>query len=1101
MTTCIRTIKQLSDRVKRRCGLQNYIPDSRVQGSGGFGSAIRGGCVTVIVCFAAISAYAGLVPEHLRCEYREDPVGIGENIPRFGWLLAPSTPILRDLTQSAYQIVVSKSRARLEKDIGDIWDSGKVLSSETQNLEYEGRPLESDNEYWWKVRVWDQSAKISEWSDPARWTTGLLNRGEWRAKWIGADSDPRGGESNEESAQRSRVRELDWAQAALPASKAVAQTIYVRRGFTVPPRKIPIRASLLLTPDQTCSVTLNGKVVGSATRWGRAMPLNLLPMLHPGDNVIGLRIEQKDGYAPAILGELELRFSDGQVYRCAIDKSWSYATEAKIGWDTPEFDDNLGWRPLDTIADTKTDQFAATRAPWGTPDYAMLILPPAPYLRKDFYLNQPVRRAWLHATALGLYEARLNGEKVGNDAFTPGWTDYNIRVPCQTYDVTSLIRVGKNTIGAILGDGWFAGTFGYKGNRQNYGGYPRFAAQLEIELADGSRTRVISDESWRAANGPILYADILQGYAYNAQRELPGWDVPGYDDSKWAPVASGLRWLDTSRDSSREGVTIENSSVDPVRAAELLSAKTVKMQGSNTCILDFGQNLVGWVRLRIKGHPGQSITIRHGEALNPNGSIYTSNLRSAAATDFYILKGGETEELEPRFTYHGFRYVEISGLNGSADVDDVKAVVAFSHLERTGQFECSSPLINQLYSNIIWSNKGNYFENPTDCPQRDERLGWTGDTQFFIPTACYNYNVASFIERWLLTHATDGQAVDGSFPDVAPSLDRGGKAVTAWGDAALICTHALWKTYGDTRVVTRHFDEMSKYLDLLYVNSSRGIVTVGGYGDWLNLGGSAKTEVIDTAYYAYLCDLMSEMAHAIGRDADADRLTLRHSQVLAAFQRAFISEDGKILESSQTGYALAFSMDLIPPNLRDLSAKNFEGEIAKHNWHLATGFIGTPRLLPSLHAAGLDEVAYRVLFQDTYPSWLYQVKNGATTMWERWDGWTSENGFQSITMNSFNHYAFGSVGEFLYRNIAGIDTDGPGYKHLIFQPVPGVGLTWVRASFLSPSGTIMSAWKIVDRKLFVDATFPPNTSTRVLLPGEKPVEVGSGTYHWEVPWK
>jgi alpha-L-rhamnosidase len=1038
-----------------------------------------------------VSAHGSLVPSRLRCEYRENPIGIGETLPRLGWSLAPGGSSERNQTQTAYEIMVASSEQNLGNAVGDRWDTGKIFSDETQNVVYAGPPLAPDTEYWWAVRVWDQEGKASEWSAKAHWSTGLLHDADWHARWIGLDSDPRGGETDQQAAQRARVTEEAWMQASIDASKTSPLTVFIRRGFTVPHRKTLVRASLLLTPDQVCNVTVDGRSAGSTSRWERAEPFDLLALLHPGDNVIGLKISQADGYAPAVVGELELVFSDGQLFRSSIDSSWRFSLNAVDGWDSPGFATAVEWQPLKPIKDGQS--------PWGTPTDAFQFLPPAPFFRKEFSLAQPVRRALLHATALGLYELHLNGERVGSDYFTPGWTDYLHRVPCQTYDVTALIHAGPNVVGAILGDGWYASTLGYFGHRQNYGGFPRFAAQLELELADGTHAEIATDGTWRAATGPIRYADMLQGYAYDCRMEWRGWDAAGFDGSQWSQVAVGMRSSSPPGDGFKQ-VRVEPANTDPVHVFEQLPAKSVKLTSPGVYLVDFGQNMVGWVRLRAQGRLGQRVLVRHGEMLNPDGTLYTSNLRAAAAADYYWLKGGGSELLEPRFTYHGFRYAEISGLDSPPFPSDVTGIVAHTELERTGTFECSDPLVNRLYENIIWGQKGNYFEAPTDCPQRDERLGWTGDTQFFIPTAEFNYDVASFIERWLVTIATDEQGEDGSFPDIAPSVGRKAKAITAWGDAAITCTHALWKVYGDTRAISRHYDQLLRYMDWLYVDSVEGIVTVGGYGDWLNQGGGAKTEVMDTAYYAHLCGIMAEMARAVGRTADERRMSERRQRVVAAFQKSFVSADGKILGSSQTGYALAFTMGLLPESVRALAAQNFVGEIASHDWHLATGFIGTPRLLPALHDAGRDDVAYRLLLQDTYPSWLFQVKNGATTMWERWDGWTPQDGFESIGMNSFNHYAFGSVGDYLYRNVAGIDSEGPGFRHIVYQPTPGPGLTWARASFEAPGGRISSYWKVSDGKLSVDATFPPNTTVKIMIPGVAPSEVGSGTYHWETPW-
>jgi alpha-L-rhamnosidase len=491
--------------------------------------------------------------------------------------------------------------------------------------------------------------------------------------------------------------------------------------------------------------------------------------------------------------------------------------------------------------------------------------------------------------------------------------------------------------------------------------------------------------------------------------------------------------------------------------------------------------MVGWTRLIVSGKPGQKITVRHGEMLNPDGTVYQANLRSATGTDIYYLKGGSPEVLEPVFTLKGFQYVEVRGLTSTPTLDTVTGIVVHNDMQRTGTFSCSSPLINQLYHNIIWGQKGNYVSVPTDCPQRDERLGWTGDTEFFMRTGAYNYDVAPFLTSWLMTMCEDSQYPDGSFANVAPDADAGNGS-TAWGDAALQCTYHMYEVYGDTEIIRAHYSAMSRYMDFLAAHSTNHVANVGGFGDWLNLGGGASAPVIDTAYYCYLSEIMSKMAGAIGNKADAERYSQLHANIRATFIKNFIQPDGSILDSSQTAYALAFTMGLVPDDQRGAMAGQFVDQLKRFDWHLATGFIGTPRLLPALHKAGLDNDAYKVLLQDTYPGWLFQVKLGATTMWERWDGWTPDRGFQSTTMNSFNHYAFGAVGRYLYANVAGIDTDGPGFSKIVIRPEIEPGLTSAKATYDSINGVISSAWILEGKQLILDITIPANTSATVYIP-------------------
>ncbi|MFA5264302.1 MAG: family 78 glycoside hydrolase catalytic domain [Opitutaceae bacterium] len=1031
--------------------------------------------LSFLLLISAVCAAPSVAPVELRCEFRTDPIGIGETKPRLSWKLTAVDTAARGLSQSAWQVLVSSSPETLAQNRGDFWDSGQVASAATNNIVYAGHPLVSRVACWWKVRVWDQAGEASAWSAPAHWTMGLLDGAQWSAEWIGLDAARPDDGSVMSEERRVRITQLPWMRAELDAAKdAPLPDVFMRKAFTLPAGRKVARATIVLTPDMRCVITTNGHPIGEVTRWDRALPLDITTALEAGENVVGLRVTQDDGYPPAVLGELEAAFDEGEPMRLPIDATWLHASKnASAGWDRPGFD-ATAWRPLAIIFDKWNP--GGFGSPWGSPQNATHWLAPASFLRRSFSVTKAVRRATIYATALGIYEIQLNGKRVGRDFLTPGWTEYTRRLQHQTYDVTAQLHRGTNALGAILGDGWFAGVAAYTGKRHYYGGAPRLRAQLEIEYADGTRDLVATDGTWRGKHGALRYADIYLGSAWDARLAQPDWARPDFDDRSWQPVATRLA------PGSPDQFVLEPATLEPVRAQEELPARTVMQPRPGAYVFDLGQNMVGWVRLKVHGRAGQRLVVRHGEMLNPNGTLYTSNLRGATATDVYWLRGEGEEVLEPWGTFHGFRYVEITGLDAAPEASAVTGVVVHNPMNRAGDFTCSQPLVNQLFRNIIWGQKGNYIETATDCPQRDERLGWTGDTQFFMRTALYNYDAAAFVERWLTTLITDSQGEDGTFPDVAPAIGMKPHGVTAWGDAALSCTYMLWKVYGDTRVVERHFDRLARYIAWLQGRAVNGIVSVGGYGDWLNKGGGAKKEVMDTAYYAYLCGLMSEMATAIGRDADAARFAALRQEVVAAWRREFLQPDGGILESSQTGFALAFTMGLLPDALKTQAADLFADDIEAKGWHLATGFIGTPRLLPALHAAGRDDIACRLLLQDTYPSWLYQVKLGATTMWERWDGWTPKKGFQSIGMNSFNHYAFGAVAEYLYRFIGGIDTEGPGFRRILIAPQPGNGLTHANTSYDGPTGLIASSWKISDGKFSLDVTVPPNTTATVRMP-------------------
>jgi alpha-L-rhamnosidase len=1014
-------------------------------------------------------------PLQLRCEYLTDPSGIDVVKPRLSWVIGGPNPAIsnskstiqnpqldlpRGRKQVAYQVLVASTADLLKQDTGDLWDSGKVASAQSNQIEYAGKPLESRVVCQWKVRVWLNAGMASEWSQPAVWSMGLLKPTDWQARWIGYDAAYQPAAGAAADLKLFNIQGLKWMQ--MPARQGnVSVDTCLRKRVEVPADRQLRRAVLACYAFNICKVTVNGTAIGQGAHWERTAWLDATKALHPGANVVTLLASQTDPHLPAVIGRLVLQFDSGADLVLPIDQTWKISQTPAAGWEQVDYDDTT-WATAE-----------ATGQPWqGPPPVADLARMPAPYLRKDFTLGQAVKRATAYVTALGTYELRLNGQRVSQDLLAPGWTEFRKRVHYQTYDVTQQLAQGQNTIAAILGDGWYASDLAHLARRNIYGGNPRLLAQLVIELADGSTQVVASDESWKASYGPILHADLLMGCEYDARRGMPGWDKAGFNAANWQPVVV---------DGEPKNIRIQASVAEPSRAINELPALKLTEPRPGCWTFDLGQNMVGWVRLKIiGGTAGQRLTVRHGEMLNADGTLYTAALRSCPATDFYQLSGSAEEILSPYFTFHGFRYVEVRGLTKKPDLSAITGIVVHTPMRRTGTFECSSPPLNQLYSNIIWGQKGNYLEIPTDCPQRDERMGWTGDTQFFATTAAYNFDVAAFFTRWLQT-CEDNQNPNGTFPHVVPDIMGDGGA-TAWGDAALICTYNIYRAYGDTRVVAERYAAMERYMRWLDSKTTNGISSVGGFGDWLNAGGGAKKEAIDTAYHAHLARIMAEMATAIGRDADAQRYTALHATVKNAFARQFLLADGSLKDCSQTGYALAFSMDLLPTEMRDKVAARFVDEIKRFNWHLATGFIGTPRLLPALSAAGRDDVAYRLLLTDTYPSWLFPVKNGATTMWERWNGWTPDKGFGDVKMNSFNHYAFGAVGEYLYGGVGGIQAASPGYKTITIKPAIGAGLTWAKTAFDSIHGRIASNWQREGGKLTLDVTIPANTSATIHVP-------------------
>ncbi len=726
-------------------------------------------------------------------------------------------------------------------------------------------------------------------------------------------------------------------------------------------------------------------------------------------------------------------------------------------------------------------------------------LAPSPHLRKEFSLDRAVRRARLYATARGVYELCINGTRVGSDVLTPGWTDYDRRLQYQTYDVTPLLTDGPNALGAVLGDGWFAGFVGFDPKHRGalYGSHPQLLAQLDIEYEDGTTESMATDGSWGCSTGPILFSDLLMGESYDARKEMPGWAEPGFDDSAWYGVET-------------EEIGDSNLVAQPdegIRVTEELEARSVTEPERGRYVFDLGRNMVGWVRLKVEGEAGTEITLRHAEVLNPDGTIYTTNLRSARATDHYVLKGEGEEIFEPRFTFHGFRYVEVTGYPGEPPLGAITGRVVHSATPPSGSFECSNLLVNELQENIVWGQRGNFLSVPTDCPQRDERLGWMGDAQVFVRTASFNMDVAAFFEKWM-ADVEDAQSPDGAFPDVAPLLRGSGLidlrwGAPAWGDAGVIVPWTIYRTYDDARIVERHYDAMARWMEYLY-RANPDLIRKNGlgnnYGDWLSpKGDRTPKDLLATAYWAYDAKLMAEMAGATGRHEDARDYGDLNDRIIAAFNETYVYPDGRIEGDTQTCYLLALHMGLLPEEPRSAAAEHLVRTIEREDWHLSTGFVGVGYLCPVLTEAGFTDVAYRLLENETYPSWGYTVKNGATTIWERWDGWTEENGFQSPNMNSFNHYSLGSVGEWLYRYVAGIDLGSPGYGRIVIRPRPGGSLTHARAEYDSVRGRISSFWRIEGDRFVLEALVPPNINATVYVPtthdvseGGRPVEEADG---------
>lgn len=759
-------------------------------------------------------------------------------------------------------------------------------------------------------------------------------------------------------------------------------------------------------------------------------------------------------------------------------------------------------------------------------DQPQELVRPCTYFRKEFSLGRPVQSARIYATANGLYQLSLNGEKVGDERFTPGWTSYNKRQQYQTYDVTNQLQ-SNNAIGAVVGDGWYRGTIGWGNNRNRYGHHTALLFQLHVQYTDGSQEVINSDHSWLTTTGPILYSDIYNGETYDANLEQNGWDQPGFPDEDWRYASV----LDYSKSHlvAQQGLPVKV--IDEIKPVNIL--KTPKGE----LVFDMGQNMVGWVRLQASGKRGDQVTLKFAEVLDKEGNFYTDNLRSAKATDYYTFKGGGVELFEPHFTFHGFRYVLLEGFHGTPDLNTITGVVIHSDMEPTGNFSCSDSLINRLQHNIQWGQKGNFLDVPTDCPQRDERLGWTGDAQVFFPTAAFNFQVAPFFTKWMADVAADQQP-DGRIPHVVPDVLNGDGGSSAWADAAIVIPWQMYLIYGDKQILEVQYPSMKAWVDFMANRAGEGLIWRGDYhfGDWLAFattrsdypGATTEKDLIATAYFRYSSGVLAEIAALLGKEEDASRYQILSEKIKTAFIHEFVTPAGRLVSITQTAYALALAFSLLPEDLVSAAAQHLAHDVRKFG-HLTTGFVGTPLLCATLSDHGYHDLACMLLNRKEYPSWLYPVTQGATTIWERWDGQKPDGTFQDVGMNSFNHYAYGAIGDWLYRYVAGLNPDpqNPGYKHIIFKPQPGGGLSYARAEFESMYGTVVSYWKLEAHRMIYEVGIPANTTATVILPnagltevtmnGQKPkgladkapeqmgshvkIELGSGKYLFEYPCK
>jgi alpha-L-rhamnosidase len=1050
-------------------------------------------------CFAIFAAALFLTtvlhatPVHLRCEYLANPLGIDKVAPRLSWQSDNSE---RDWKQASYEILVASDPQRLSAGTADIWDSGKVASDDSVNIAYDGPALASRHRYYWKVRVWDTAGKADESAESAWWEMGLLQPSDWKAKWITR-------KDSEEAADRSKIRWI-WVagQNALALPPKAAATFRANVRLDEKPRA----ALLFVAAHGDFTASVNGQEVDSKTRWGAFDRRDIADLLVVGDNAIEIKVVAPEipQWGPnanttttkaALAALVKITRSNGSVLRIPTGSDW----QARL-------DSQSEWKPANSVMEL-SDSRLGDSGP--LPQFAS-------YLRHVFSLTKPVRSARLYVTALGSYRVYFNGDSVSNDVMTPDFTDYRKRVLYQTYDVTNMLASGKNAIAAILGDGWYGSPMTWAGIHF-FPSPDRFIAQLEVDYQDGAHETIISNDSWRTAASPIEESTIYGGETYDARLEQSGWEKADFNDGHWdrAAVANPPTIAVTSRiDASAQ--VIAN-----------ISPKKLTPLANGTYIFDMGQNMVGWATLRVKGVAGTKVRLRFAEILNPDGSIYTANLRNAEATDTYTLRGGNEETFAPHFTFHGFRYVEVTGYPGTPTLDAVKGdVVSSLSGDPVAQLATSSDLVNHMWSIGIWGQRGNFLSIPTDCPQRDERLGWMGDAGVFWRTGSYNFDIAAFSQKFMQDIA-DAQTPKGAFTNVSPdTLDNenvpdstGATGAPGWGDAGVIVPWTAWMQYGDKAIIERHWDAMQRWMDYIQSRNPDFLRKNGvgpNFADWLAPDQNTNKDLLATAYWALIAKMMAQMAHASHNEADANKYDAVVQNIRTAFQKAYIKDDGTVGTGTQTSYVVALYTKMAPASLEPTLVNNLVKDIEKRDWHLSTGFLGTPFLLFTLADHGRTDVAYRLLLNETYPSWGYMLSKGATTWWERWNGDTGDP-----SMNSYNHYAFGSVVAWVYRYAAGIDTtpNAPGFKEIVIHPHLDSRMTSARAEYESVYGKIVSDWNgTSDGPFSLRVTVPANATAKVFLPaiagkqlmedgqmitaeqheGSYILQVGSGSYNFEL---
>jgi alpha-L-rhamnosidase len=1045
---------------------------------------------------AAFAAPSSIKPTDLKCEYRTNPLGIDRTAPRLSWILEASNPSARDLLQSAYQVLAASNEEILRTGKGDLWDSGKVAGNANSQVVYQGKPLKTGMPVFWRVRVWDQAGAASDWSPTARWSMGMLEAADWKAKWIG--KKPVGLYRDPDSPfQQLTKANWIWFSKDESASKDAPASRLFRTSFQLPANRTVLHAIFVLGAANSFDLEINGKRAGRGSSVQMPEILWVEDLLTPGSNSISVRVKRSAKPA-GLIGALRVEFTNGAPLEVLSGDAWECSGAEAGPWTKAQVLGAYGMKP------------------WGEVGFVEANALPGRALRKEFEVKPGLTRATAYMSGLGLSELYLNGGKIGDAVLSPGLTEYEKRAFYVTYDVTGQLKPGRNGLGVLLGNGRYWAPRGVVPIASRSYGPPKLCLQMEIEYADGKRDVVVSDGSWKLTEqGPLRANNEYDGEVYDARAEADGWARAGFKDDSWQSVEI------VDGPAGRLAAQM----AEPLRVVEDVKPIKISTLHPGVQVVDLGQNMVGWVRLKVQGKAGTTVMLRFAETLKPDGYLYIDNLRSARATDFYTLKGSGIEIWEPRFTYHGFRYVEVTGYPGTLTAEMITGRVVQDAMQRAGSFETSDSMLNRIHKNIYWGIRGNYRSIPTDCPQRDERQGWLGDRSVVSRSESYMFDVAAFYNKWV-QDIEDSQKPSGSVPDVSPAYWVLYNDGIVWPSTYVLAPNMLLEQYGDLRAIELHYPAMKLWITYMRGFLQDGIMPKNTYGDWcvppekpelIHSQDPARVTsgaLLSTAYYYKMLTLMSRYAGLLGKTQDQAEFSALASTVKTAFlKKYFKPQDARFDNGTQTSSVLPLAFGMVPDESREAVFASLVRKIEKESDnHVGVGLVGAQWLMRTLSDNGRADLAFTIAKQNTYPGWGYMVEKGATTVWELWNGDTADP-----AMNSGNHVMqIGDLGVWMYEYLGGIrsDTEKRGFEHVIIKPYAVQALTFAKASHLSPRGEIRSAWRREGDRLVLDVSIPPTSTATVYVPtqagqavkekggakqarsepGYTVYEVGSGSY-------